>query len=828
MEIELGDHSNSQLGQIIFNGSNYVNWSRSVKLALGAKNKIGFIDGSLSRPTDDSVDLQKWIRNDYMVTGWILYSIDKDIAESFIFTPSARDLWLEIKERYGHSNAPQLYELHKNLISLEQHDDSIVVYYGKLKKIWDQLQILESFPDCSCGAMTKCTCNILNKFMEADQLKKLIQFIVGLNKSYDQTNSGYKSSHTVNGKKDFKKAKLERFCDYCKVRGHLKDQCFKLTGYPDWFKGKGIQSQSTQSSTQSSQRFAGNVNESSTGILGSSPLDAESYSVDSSQLCIGNGTPSIDPQLMSAFYKEFLKMMQGGQQPSGATTSRSAAINFADTWASDHMAIHLSMFLDIHTLDTPLQIALPDGSLKSVHIIGSIQLTHDIVLKGVFYVPDFNHNLLSVGKLLLDHHLIAIFEATSCCFQDLSTKLVKAVGFKEGSLYKLTQQPFSTTSVNSCLSFPSAFRASNHFQKPIKVIRSDNGTEIVQHFCSELFLSKGIVYQRSIPGNPQQNGRVERKHRHLLDTARALRLHVCLPVIFWGECLLTATYIINLMPSSVLNWKTPYEILMNKLPDYSFLRVVGCLCYAARKSSDKLAPRATKCVFLGYPYAQKGYKLYDLENKVILLSRDVLFKENHFPFKDYTTHNSVTSSSLPLVHYGLDDLNFESDSVFPDSVHSHASSHESPIESSRNGSHLHSPDVESPDNNSGSISLPVAVLRMSARTTHLPSKYKDFHLANLSTSQAFNVIVDPYGSFYDDHHLASLANVLSINEPNSYGQAKQDPRWVEAMDKELAALAANHTWELTALPPDKKTIGCKWFLSLNLTLMVVWRDVKPG
>lgn len=74
-----GDNSNSQLGQIVFNGSNYVNWSRSVKLALGAKNKIGFIDGSLSRPADDSVDLQKWIRNDYMVTGWILYSIEKTL-----------------------------------------------------------------------------------------------------------------------------------------------------------------------------------------------------------------------------------------------------------------------------------------------------------------------------------------------------------------------------------------------------------------------------------------------------------------------------------------------------------------------------------------------------------------------------------------------------------------------------------------------------------------------------------------------------------------------------------------------------------------------------
>lgn len=290
------DTSDSQLGQIVFNGNNYVNWSRSVQLALGAKNKIGFIDGTLSRPAEDSDDLQKWIRNDYMVTGWILYSIEKSIAESFIFTPSALDLWLEIKERYGHSNAPQLYEHHKNLMSIEQHDDSIADYYAKLKKIWDQLQILDPFPACTCGVMTKCTCNILKKIAEGDQLKKLIQFIAGLNKNYDQvkinllsmdplptvnkayhmltqvekqnnlsvqinstnmcvlmsfkTNSGSKPANTYVNKKDYykdlKKTKMERFCDFCKMKGHSKDQCFKIVGYPDWFKGKPPQSGSSE------------------------------------------------------------------------------------------------------------------------------------------------------------------------------------------------------------------------------------------------------------------------------------------------------------------------------------------------------------------------------------------------------------------------------------------------------------------------------------------------------------------------------------------------------------------------------------------------------
>ena len=69
----------------------------------------------------------------------------------------------------------------------------------------------------------------------------------------------------------------------------------------------------------------------------------------------------------------------------------------------------------------------------------------------------------------------------------------------------------------------------NHFTA---TIRSDNGTEIIQQFCATLFHSKRIIHQRSIPGVPQQNGRIEKKRKYLLDTARALRLHANLPIVF--------------------------------------------------------------------------------------------------------------------------------------------------------------------------------------------------------------------------------------------------------------------------------------------------------
>ena len=78
-----------------------------------------------------------------------------------------------------------------------------------------------------------------------------------------------------------------------------------------------------------------------------------------------------------------------------------------------------------------------------------------------------------------------------------------------------------------------------------KTIRTDNATELCEGNMLVLFRELGIEHQRSCRDTPQQNGVVERKRKHLLETARALYFQSHVPSQFWGECVLCTAYIIN-------------------------------------------------------------------------------------------------------------------------------------------------------------------------------------------------------------------------------------------------------------------------------------------
>ncbi|TMW99444.1 hypothetical protein EJD97_002536, partial [Solanum chilense] len=90
-----------------FDGHGFACWKRSLLIALSAKNKLGFINGTCRAPSIDSTYLPLWNRCNDMVTSWILNSFSKEITVSVLYSKTAESLRKDLEDRFGQSNGGQ-------------------------------------------------------------------------------------------------------------------------------------------------------------------------------------------------------------------------------------------------------------------------------------------------------------------------------------------------------------------------------------------------------------------------------------------------------------------------------------------------------------------------------------------------------------------------------------------------------------------------------------------------------------------------------------------------------------------------------------------------
>lgn len=334
-----------------------------------------------------------------------------------------------------------------------------------------------------------------------------------------------------------------------------------------------------------------------------------------------------------------------------------------------------------------------------------------------------------------------------------------------------------------------------HFSAHIKTLRTDNGTEYTSHNMKNYLISHGIVHQTSCVNTPQQNGVAERKNRDLLEKTRAIMMQMNVPKHFWSYGVLTATYLINRLPSRVLDFLCPLEVLQQKKPDLSHLKVFGCTCFvhlSATQRRDKLDPRAVKCVFLGYSQTQKGYRCYDTTAKRLFVSRDVQFVETS-PIFENSNQGEILSDFVPLPEVAA---NIEQQSIAPTIQHPTEASVESTINQVVQES---APNIDI----SEQTTLP---RRNPPRERHPPAKFRDYIAA------AVRYPPEKFLSYQNlsTSHLAYLTAISSVHEPKNFHEANSQPMWRKSMDDELKALEETNTWNIVHLPPGKHVVGCRW------------------
>ena len=112
--------------------------------------------------------------------------------------------------------------------------------------------------------------------------------------------------------------------------------------------------------------------------------------------------------------------------------------------------------------------------------------------------------------------------------------------------------------------------------------------------------------------------------------ARSMLIAKGLPNSYWAEAVNIAVYLLNRSPTKAVVNKTPYQAWYKRKPQVNHLKIFGCIAYSLVPSlkREKFDEKGEKYVFTGYSDESKGYHLFNLKMKELVISRDVIFDED--------------------------------------------------------------------------------------------------------------------------------------------------------------------------------------------------------
>ncbi|GAU46782.1 hypothetical protein TSUD_351810 [Trifolium subterraneum] len=985
--------------------SNYHAWARSMRRALGAKNKFDFVDGSIPIPDPFDPSFKAWSRCNMLVHSWIMNSVEESIAQSIVFLDNALDVWIELKERFSHGDFIRISELQVEIYGLKQGNRSVSEFFTALRILWEEFEIYLPAPVCNCPRKCVCVTGVSNARTQHDLLRT-IRFLTGLNDNFDMVRSqillmdplppinkvfsmviqherqftplqavldvedskvsvnasdsrrsqgrgrsGFNSQYNSGFNPQYNNKK--KVCTYCGKENHVVENCYKKHGFPPHY-GRG----STANNANAGELMDNDDARSTRGSDSFSFTKAQ-YEQLVNLLQTSASTSSAGPSTSINGASTSYLAKAGNTNSVFSCNHFSYGAWIIDSGASDHICSSLSMLTDHHDIN-PIQVKMPNGTIAYAKQAGSVQLGPNFIIDNVLLVPEFSLNLLSVPRLTHNSKFVVLFDNLDCLIQEKkSLKMIGSGELIEG-LYYLTNKP-QPVSANSSISinpssnihipkqalwhfrlghlsharlllmqssFPfvtidehavcdichlarhkkltyklSVNKASHcgelihfdiwgptsihsihghryfltaiddfsrftwvillkskaevsslviqfitmiekQFNTIVRTIRTDNGPEFL---IPEFYASKGINHQTSCVETPQQNGRVERKHQHLLNVGRSLLFQSKLPKKFWSYAVSHATYIINRVCTPLLQNKSPYHLLYNKPPDLEQLKVFGSLCYAStlQNQRTKLDPRARKCIFLGYKSGMKGVILYDIHNHNIFVSRNITHYDHILPYASSSysipwsyhspnidpfitppTSNSGSSSiphSTDHIHFNTPMCDQEnpsqpssqtpSDLFVPQVTDNDIVSSQPSIPHQPHDTHSPLPTTNLPSPSHNSIPQTRQSTRMSVKPKHLSD-----YVCNLSVDSSppsSPGILYPISSFHSYSNISSKFRnyALSITasvEPRDYKEASQQQCWVDAMNNEIQALQHNKTWCYVTPPAHIKPIGCKW------------------
>uniref|UniRef100_A0A2N9IX68 Integrase catalytic domain-containing protein n=1 Tax=Fagus sylvatica TaxID=28930 RepID=A0A2N9IX68_FAGSY len=535
-----GDNPGIRIVPDPLTGDNYQAWRRSMTTALSAKNKLGFVNGTIPQPNDESDPLfSDWQRCNDLVLSWITNCLSRQIHATVLYVYTAKEIWDDLQQRYSQGNGSRVHHLKQAIASLKQDNMPVSDYFSQLKGLWDEFLNYRPIPGCTCAA--KCICGLSRTLMEYQHYDYVHSFLMGLNDSFAPVRGqillmeplpninkavllyfpGWTMDLTMrmlsliqtlhppnafftrtdNTKQYHQYPKKERpncICSHCGYKGHTADKCYKLHGYPPGFRSKG---KSVAVVNQVSRNAV--VNSDSTDNAQSIPtlaamsaqchqllsmLTAQAQQVNSASdthnhqaatsfsVIQPHSNMAGIPTCLSTFSKPNLDHSVFSDHFT-VKPNLSSAQWVIDTGATDHMVITTKFYTTMTRVDN-INVNLPTGQSVMVTHIGSIQITPTLLL-----TDDLMHwRMIGMGK---QQNGLYLLDLTS----DLQHSAATTSPSLQKSLYSLTSIKDSNNNLHvwHCrLGHPSFSRM--HFLSSLMPHVSHSCTDV--HTCNVCPLAK--------------------------------------------------------------------------------------------------------------------------------------------------------------------------------------------------------------------------------------------------------------------------------------------------------------------------------------------------
>ncbi|CAK9796582.1 Copia protein [Anthophora quadrimaculata] len=348
-----------------------------------------------------------------------------------------------------------------------------------------------------------------------------------------------------------------------------------------------------------------------------------------------------------------------------------------------------------------------------------------------------------------------------------------------------------------------------HFNLKILNLYCDNGREYLSNEMKDYCVQRGISFHLTVPRTPQLNGVSERMVRTITEKARTMISGASLDKVFWGEAVLTATYLINLIPTKALKvTKTPFELWHSKKPKLKYLKIFGSTVYVHNKiRKTKFDEKSWKGILLGYEL--NGYKVWDVKNGKLVVVRDVIVDETDYlktrPVMRLESVERDTNNETDASDIRSKSVEINEKSQKPDTYKSDVSKSSVEINSDEKLGDEPNKSVIETDTQNKSLSQ--------NDSENTQEKFEPRRSDRVKQRPPIS-----YNESDTQYDLLMCAQSFINKIPNSYEEIKKNEnklKWEKAINDELDSLIINKTWTLVEKPKNRHIVDCKWIFTIK-------------